>query len=169
MAGSMSMEGAQAERTLAALRGVAPEAEEAWRRLYAWRPGSSPSYGPSSLYSHRVARLVRETCARHGLGYRMPRPTPETVYGDLTGNKRLAERLFLKCYDLEIEEATSHLVWAYRKAAWAVDEMEVSLPALWRSQGPAALTTIGVTSTGPAREIAGWLGEAGALEGRAVS
>ena len=38
------------------------------------------------------------------------------------GNKRAAEKLFLRAYELELEEADERRIWAYRKAAWAVDE-----------------------------------------------
>ena len=37
--------------------------------------------------------------------------------GPLAASKRIAERLFLKTYDLELEETKSYHIWAYRKAA----------------------------------------------------
>jgi hypothetical protein len=37
--------------------------------------------------------------------------------GPLAANKRIAERLFLRPYDLELEQADDHRIWAYRKAA----------------------------------------------------
>jgi DNA polymerase/3'-5' exonuclease PolX len=37
-------------------------------------------------------------------------------------SKRVAEQLFLRTYDLELEQAKDYRIWAYRKAAWTVDE-----------------------------------------------
>jgi hypothetical protein len=70
--------------------------------------------------------LLRELCARHGLLDRMPR---YVAPGPLAANKRIAERLFLRTYDLELEEAQDYSIWAYRKAAWAVDEWPESIAA----------------------------------------
>jgi hypothetical protein len=62
--------------------------------------------------------------------------------GPLAVNKRIAERLFLKTYDLELEQANEYRIWAYRKAAWAVDESEQSVAEIYTSQGEAGLQGI---------------------------
>jgi DNA polymerase/3'-5' exonuclease PolX len=74
-------------------------------------------------------------------------------------NKRIAERLFLKTYDLELEQAQSYRIWAYRKAAWGVDEWPDSIDQLFRGRGQAGLQEIPGVGRGMADTIAGWLEE----------
>ena len=75
-------------------------------------------------------------------------------------NQRVAERLFLKTYDLELEEADDHRIWAYRKAAWTVDEWPESIGELFAARGEAGLQELPGIGKSLAREIAGWIKEA---------
>ncbi|HUT15622.1 MAG TPA: helix-hairpin-helix domain-containing protein, partial [Anaerolineae bacterium] len=115
-----------------------------------------PSYGPPTAYSARLGLLVRELCARHGLLDRMPR---YIAPGALAINKRIAERLFLRTYDLELEQAEDYRVWAYRKAAWTVDECTESVADLYRTRGQAGLRSLPGIGKALAAQIAGWLEE----------
>jgi DNA polymerase/3'-5' exonuclease PolX len=85
---------------------------------------------------------------------RMPR---YIARGPLAINKRIAERLFLKTYDLELEQANNYRIWAYRKAAWAIDELPDSVGEIYRSRGEAGLCDLPGIGQRLAREIAGWL------------
>lgn len=154
LAGGLTMEGPQAERTLAALERLDPGQAPRWRQLYRWEPGGEPGYGPPRGYASRLGRMVRELCERHGLRDRMPRFIPP---GPLGVNKRLAERLFLRTYDLELEQAPSGPIWAYRKAAWSVDDWPEPLDRLYAEGGRQALS--GLPDIGPrlADELAGWI------------
>lgn len=154
LAGGLTMAGAQAEYTLAAFRSVEPRVEMELRRFYRWPPAGQPSYGPPSGYGARLGSTIRELCFRHGLADRMPR---HVARGPLSVNKRVAERLFLKTYDLELEQASSYRVWAYRKAAWTVDELPESIRDIWRAHGIPGLAKLPAVGDGLAREIAGWL------------
>jgi DNA polymerase/3'-5' exonuclease PolX len=100
--------------------------------------------------------MVRELCARHGLKDRMPR---YVGLGPLSLNKRMAERLFLKTYDLELKLANEYRIWAYRKAAWVVDEWPDSIADLYRSRGESGLRTLPGIGQSLAQEIARWLQE----------
>jgi len=75
--------------------------------------------------------MIRELCERHGLLDRMPR---YIASGPLAINKRIAERLFLRTYDLELEGGGQYQIWAYRKAAWAVDESSVNVADIFVSR-----------------------------------
>jgi hypothetical protein len=108
------MDGVQARRGLEAARRLDPALEARWRELYNWQPGGKPDYSPPGAYNARLGLTIRELCARHGLLDRLPRYVEP---GPLAINKRIAERLFLKTYDLELEEAPDYRIWAYRKAA----------------------------------------------------
>ena len=141
----------QAQRTLAAACRYDPAQEEHWRRLYGWEVGGEPNYSPSPAYNARLGLLVRELCARHGILDRMPRYIKP---GPLAINKRIAERLFLKTYDLELEQAKDYRIWAYRKAAWAVDEWSESVADLYRTRGEGGLKELPGVGKGLAATIA---------------
>jgi DNA repair photolyase len=156
LAGGLTMDGIQAERTLAAAGRFDPTLPSRWQAFYGWEPGGAPNYGPPRAYNARLGLRVRELCARHGLLDRMPRyiaPGPFAV------NKRIAERLFLKTYDLELEQAPDYRIWAYRKAAWTVDECPESIADVFSTQGEAGLRALPSIGKSLGGQIAGWLEE----------
>ena len=156
LAGALTMDGVQAQRTLAAARRLDPALEAEWRTLYQWEPGGKLSYGPPGAYNAGLGLLVRELCARHGLADRMPR---YVAPGPLAVNKRIAERLFLKTYDLELAQAQSYRIWAYRKAAWAVDECRENIAELYETQGEAGLCELPGIGKSLSARVATWLEE----------
>ena len=161
MPGGLTMDGVQAERELAAARRLDPTLEARWRELYGWEAGGKPAYSPPNIYNARLGLLVRELCARHDLMDRMPR---YIAPGPLAINKRIAERLFLKTYDLELEQANNYRIWAYRKAAWAVDESRDSIAELYRARGEVGLRELPGIGKSLAAEITGWLRDDGVTE-----
>ncbi len=156
MAGGLTMDGVQAERTLEAARRLDPALEDRWRDLYKWPVGGKPSYGPPGAYNARLGLTVRELCTRHGLLDRMPR---YIAPGPLAVNTRIAERLFLATYDLELEQASGYRIWAYRKAAWTVDEWPESVAAIYHSSGEEGLRQLPAIGKTLASQIAIWLRE----------
>jgi len=156
LGGGLTLAGVQAERTLEAARRLDPALEARWRELYAWEEGREPAYGPPRAYNARLGLRIRELCARHGLMDRMPR---YVAPGPLAANRRIAERLFLKTYDLELEEAQDYRIWSYRKAAWTVDEWPESIAELYATRGEAGLRTLPGIGESLAHQIAGWLWE----------
>ena len=156
LAGGLTMDGVQAERTLEAVRHFDPALEARWRAFYNWEPGGAPNYGPPRDYNARLGLRVRELCAKHGLLDRMPR---YILPGPLGINKRIAERLFVKTYDLELEQAPDYRIWAYRKAAWTVDECPESVADIYAAQGVAGLRALPSIGKSLGARIARWLGE----------
>lgn len=156
LGGGLTMEGVQAERTLEAYREYDPDLVERVRELYGWRPDGEPGYSPPAAYVARLGRTVRELCQRHGLLDRMPRYIPPTPQG---ANKRIAERLFLRTYELELQEARDRRIWAYRKAAWAVDEWPESVAEVFGKKGVAGLQELPNIGRSIAKQIARWLNE----------
>jgi DNA polymerase/3'-5' exonuclease PolX len=69
----------------------------------------------------------------------------------------VAERLFLRTYDLELEQARDYRIWAYRKAAWTVDEWSESVAEIYETQGEAGLRELPKVGGRIAKRIAGWL------------
>jgi len=156
LAGGLTMDGVQAERTLEAARRFDPALEGEMREFYKWPPGGKPNYSPPAAYNSRLGYKVSELCARHGLLDRMPR---YIAPGPLATNKRIAERLFLKTYDLELEMAKDYRIWAYRRAAWTVDELSESVADIYQAGGEAGLRELKGIGERLAGQIAGWLGE----------
>jgi DNA repair photolyase len=156
MAGGLTMDGVQAERTIRAAQRLDRSLEDLWRDFYRWPAGGKPSYGPPGAYNARLGLTIRELCARHGLLDRMPR---HIAPGPLGVNKRIAERLFLRAYDLELEQADNYRIWAYRKAAWTVDELPENIAEIYHARGEAGLRGLPRIGKRLAAEIAGWLRE----------
>jgi DNA repair photolyase len=141
--GGLTMSGEQGARTLAAAGRVDESLPSRLKVLY----GSASS--PPRQYAAGIGRLVRELCQRHQIADRMPRYLPP---GPLGENRAVAEKLFLRAYELELEEAASQRIWAYRKAAWTVDDWPVPLRSLESLQ---SLPGIGSSL---AAQIGKWLG-----------
>jgi transposase len=83
---------------------------------------------------------VRELCQVEGIHDRMPRPV---IAGEKRErNKRIVEKLVEKLYTLEIEAAPKPQIWAYRKAAWAVENLEQDVGLIHRTLGRNGLASI---------------------------
>jgi DNA repair photolyase len=157
LAGGLTMGGAQSELTLRAALDVDPAVEAPFRELYQWKPGGTPSPQPPAAHVAKLGRRVRELCARHGIADRMSR---YVAPGPLSINKKIAERLFLRAYDLELENAHPSRIWPYRKAAWMIDDWPESLEEILRSRGEAGLRELPNIGAGLAGHIQRWLPQA---------
>ena len=71
-----------------------------------------------------IADKVHDLCNKHDVRDRIPRWITE---GELAINKKLAESIFLKVHDVELDRETLSRIWAYRKAALAVDKLPKSI------------------------------------------
>lgn len=60
---------------------------------------------------------------------------------------------------MELEEAKSYRIWAYRKAAWTVDEYPESIRELYQTRGEAGLRELHAIGRSLAAVIARWLRE----------
>ncbi|MBN1265900.1 MAG: hypothetical protein JXA25_10435 [Anaerolineales bacterium] len=154
LAGGLTMAGAQAQRTLETYRQLDPALEEKLRVMYRWAPGGKPGFGPPIRYNARLGLKVRELCDCFGLIDRMPR---YVAPGPFAVNKRIAEKLFLETYELELQQASSHRIWAYRKAAWRVDELEEDIAELYAEQDVEGLEKIPGIGKKIAARIKTWL------------
>ncbi|MGD8455615.1 MAG: hypothetical protein PVF83_04450 [Anaerolineales bacterium] len=154
--GGLTMDGYQAKRTLEAARRFDPALEKRWREMYKIDGSGKPSYSPTGEYSAHLGLLIRELCDKHGLLDRMPR---YVLPGPLLINKRIAERLFFKTYDLELEQAKDFRIWAYRKAAWTVDELPENIAGIYQERGKKGLQELPGIGERLAGQIAQWLDE----------
>jgi len=89
---------------------------------------------------HTIGRHVRELCQQCGISDRMPRPI---IPGDKRAlNKRVVEALANECYWMELDNAPAQRVWAYRKAAWAIEDTRQELGLIYRTMGRKGLESI---------------------------
>jgi DNA repair photolyase len=134
LASGLTLSDQQKEYFFTVLRERFPDLLSRYQRLYP--PKSYAALGDWNA----TARKVREACARHGIRDRMPRPI---VPGERRAlNKRVVEYLADKSYELDINAESSYRVWAYRKAAWAVEDMEQDIGLVHRTLGLNGLQSI---------------------------
>ena len=127
-----------------------PDLLPRYQRLYPLK-----SYGPVGAGWRETALRVREGCAKHGIPDRMPRPI---IPGDKRAlNRRIVEWLANKVYILELERAPNYQVWAYRKAAWAVEDLEQDIGLVYKTMGIKGLQNTPNIGEKLSREIEEWL------------
>ena len=98
------------------------------------------SYGAVGDKWHRTALKIRELCGKYGISDRMPRPI---IAGDKRAkNKHIVEIFANKVYKMELERAPKNKIWAYRKAAWAIEDMEQDIALFYRRMGLKGLQAI---------------------------
>lgn len=107
----------------------------AYTHLYP--PGS---YAPKNYDWRKIALLVRELCTKYNIRDRQPRPI---IPGDQrTLNRKVVEQLAEQLYTLELENAPQQQIWAYRKAAWAIEDLEQDVGLVKRMMGIKGLESI---------------------------
>jgi DNA repair photolyase len=119
--------------------GVLGERFGEWIGLYErlYPPGS---YAAAGYDQRSVGLRVRELCVRFGLKDRIPRPILAQDKRRL--NKRVVEALANDAYRMELEGAPSARIWAYRKAAWSIEDLEQDVGLVQRSLGRKGLQAI---------------------------
>ncbi len=135
LAGTLTLADQQKAYFLDALAGRFPHLMASYRALY-----PEASYAPKGDVSRRLARRVRELCAHYGLSDRIPRPI---IPGDKHAlNRRVVEQLANQAYSMEIDAGPTNRVWTYRKAAWAIEEMDLDIGLVVRTMGLRGLQAI---------------------------
>lgn len=154
IASGMTMDGVQAERSLQAAKKVDPGSETRWRQLYNHKEGWNRPADGSPNYQIKLSRRVRSIAEEVGMLNRIPRWIPPTPYGT---NKLLAEKLFIKMRDLELEEVHASRIWSFRKAAWTIDELEEPVEQLYNAHSLSGLEKLPDIDSSMARRIERWL------------
>jgi hypothetical protein len=135
LAGGLTLSDEQKAYFLKQLARIYPEKTPFYAQLY-----PQGSYGPPQSYWRRLGQKVAELCDKHGISDRMPRPI---IHGEkLVANKRIAEHLANKAYRQELAGGQGYRIWAYRKAAWALDDLEQDVCAIYGQMGVKRLESI---------------------------
>lgn len=135
IASSLTLTDQQKSYFLQVLAEGFPDLLRQYQELY-----PSASYGPHKHSWSKTARRIRELCQSNGISDRIPRPINP---GDkLALNKRVAEKLANTSHEMEIDQKPQYRIWAYRKAAWAVEDLEQDIGSLYRAEGLEGLQSI---------------------------
>ena len=145
LAGGLTLADQQKEFFMRIIRRDHPDLLSLYTRLY-----PAGSYAQAQPW-RRVGLKVHEYCAQAGISDRIPRPIIPGEKREL--NKRIVEALVYKLHMLELENASSSQIWAYRKAAWAVEDLEQDVGLIYRSLGRKGLESIPGISLSLAGEI----------------
>jgi DNA repair photolyase len=153
LAGGLTLADQQRDYFFGVLRDRFPDLLPLYERRYpAGSFGAVRSGDP-----HAVGRRVRELCQRYGISDRMPRPI---IPGDKRAlNKRIVEALANQCYWMELDNAPGQRVWAYRKAAWAIEDLQQEVGLVHRTMGRKGLESIENVGPRMAEVIEGLLAE----------
>lgn len=111
-----------------------PELVPLYMRLYP--PGSYAQARPW----RSVGLRIRDYCQQEGISDRMPRPI---IPGEKRAlSKRIVEQLANQCYSMELENTPNQRIWAYRKAAWAIEDLEQDAGLIYLQMGHKGLASI---------------------------
>ena len=128
-----------------------PDLLPAYEKLYP----RGKSYGAVDGNWRRTALKIRELCEKHGIKDRMPRPI---IPGDkFATNKRVVEILADKLYELDLERAHKSRRWDYRKAAWAVEDLQQDIKLVYKTMGLKGLEGVENIGTKMGRTVEGIL------------
>jgi DNA repair photolyase len=134
LGGGLTLADQQKEFFMRVLWQKCPDLVPLYARLY-----PEGSYSQAQPWRN-VGLRIREYCQQAGISDRIPRPVIQGEKREL--NKRLVEQLANQCYWLELENAPSREVWEYRKAAWAIEDLEQDVGLVYRHLGRKGLESI---------------------------
>jgi DNA repair photolyase len=135
LAGGLTLADQQRDYFLGVLDERFPGLAARYRALY-----PEGSYGPAGSNWRPMALQLKELCAEYGICDRMPRPIIPGQKRAL--NKRVVEALGKEVYDMELRGEPSQRIWAYRKAAWAIEDTPQDLGLIYRTMGRKGLESI---------------------------
>ncbi len=145
LGGGLTLSDQQKEFFMRILGQKQPHLVPLYKRLY-----PHGSYAQTRPWRHTGLR-IRAYCQQAGISDRIPRPIIPGEKREL--NKRIVEQLAYRLHTLELENASTHLVWAYRKASWAVEDLEQDIGLIYRAMGSKGLESIPNVTPQLAKEI----------------
>jgi DNA repair photolyase len=133
-----------------------PSLLDTYRALY-----PQGSYAPAGYSWRSVALHIRDYCERYGIRDRMPRPI---IPGEKRAlSKRVVEALADQLHTMELHDEPARRVWAFRKAAWAIEDLEQDIGLIYQTMGLKGLQSIPDIGPGLAKVVEGLITRAGAL------
>jgi DNA repair photolyase len=133
--GGLTLSDQQKEYFFSVLRERFPDLLTLYQGIY-----PQQSYGPVDESQQKIGLRMRELCEKYAIRDRIPRPIIPSDKRAL--NKRIVESLAERVYHMELENAPGYRVWDYRKAAWAVEDLELDIGLVYRRMGLKGLQNI---------------------------
>ncbi len=128
------------------LRGSFPYLADEYQRIY-----PTGSYAAVGEGERALALRVREAAQKHGILDRIPRPI---IPGDKRQlNKRVVELLANQVYEMMLNNEPEARIWAQRKAAWSIEDLEQDIGLIYRTMGAKGLESIPNVGAGFAKMI----------------
>lgn len=152
LAGGLTLASPQKEICYKILEEHFPDLVPKYDKLY------KGSYGPECRYYGEIGKKVSELCQKYGILDRMPRYNPE---GSFTVNRQISERLQNQLYRMELDCVSNYKIWAYRKAAWALEDLTESVAEIYSRNGRQGLEGVSGVGKSLAAEIERQLEETG--------
>jgi DNA repair photolyase len=144
LAGGLTLASTQREWYYKVLGKRFPELMPKYQRLYC------DNYGPECGYAGEIGKKVNHLCRKYGIKDRMPRYVSD---GPLAINKRVSEKLQNRVYRMELDCVSKYRIWAYRKAAWALEELSESVAEIYAQEGRKGLEKLKGVGKSLAKEI----------------
>ncbi len=135
LAGTLTLADQQKDHFLHRISESFPDLIELYGRLY-----PSSSYAPRHYSWQRIPRRIRALCKKHGISDRIPRPVNSN--DRLAFNKRIVEKLVVRIHDMELAQEPEYSIWAYRRAAWAIEELQEDIRTIYHKMGLDGLKSI---------------------------
>jgi len=104
-------------------------------------------------YAAAVGKKIAALCKKYGVADRIPRYIPDSRF---KRNKEISAALFDRAYRLELELESPHKIWVYRKAAWAIEELEENIEELYRSGRLEQVPSFGKTLAAEIEKMLEW-------------
>jgi len=112
-------------------------------------------YGDPKLlaqHTRNVHQLVLEYSRKYELAPWITRPI-QIYPEELQINRKIAEKFYLDARELQLSGQDAHREWAYRKAAWSLDDLPESVEGLFQRRGIEGLMQIKGVGKGLAKQI----------------
>jgi len=104
----------------------------------------------------QIHQEILKYCRKYELKHYIPRPVsfyPE----ELQINREIAGKLYLKAREIQVSKENPQREWAYRRAAWALDDLKESVVRLYRERGVDGLLEIRGVGKSITTQIQGYL------------
>ncbi|MGD0919492.1 MAG: hypothetical protein ABSB22_23880 [Thermodesulfobacteriota bacterium] len=112
-------------------------------------------YGNQNMFAQHIARnhnLVLKYCQKYGLFPHIPRPI--SYYPEKSQmNRKIAEKFYLKARELPLSGKGGFKEWAYRKAAWSLDNLEENIETIYHTRGLVGVMEIPCIGESLAKQI----------------
>lgn len=107
-------------------------------------------------YLMGLHQLLKQYCDKYDILNYIPRPLNHYPR-DLRINKEIAGKFHLKAREIQLSKDPKYREWAYRKAAWSLDELNVNVADIYKQEGLDGITNIENIGQKIGTQIINWL------------